>query len=111
VRQTTVRVARVINCTGPQNDLRKSSDPLVNQIVADGIGRSDPCHLGFETALDGALIRANGVRWENIFALGPTRKGTLWETIAVPEIRLQAAALAHNLLSPLQNRIHSTSSE
>jgi uncharacterized NAD(P)/FAD-binding protein YdhS len=29
--------------------------------------------------------------------VGPPRKGTLWESTAVPEIRGQAAALAHRL--------------
>lgn len=106
-RETIVRTARVINCTGPQNDLRKSSDPLVRQIVAEGIGRPDALFLGLETTPGGALIRADGSVWENIFALGPTRKGTLWETTAVPEIRRQAAELARAILGQFEDRVHS----
>ena len=32
-----------------------------------------------------------------LYVVGPPRKGTLWETTAVPEIRGQAAALAQRL--------------
>jgi len=106
-QEKIVRTARVINCTGPQNDPRKSSDPLVRQIVADGIGRPDPLFLGLETTPDGALIRADGSVWENLFAVGPTRKGTLWETTAVPEIRRQASELARAVLGRFEDRVHS----
>jgi uncharacterized NAD(P)/FAD-binding protein YdhS len=105
--ENIVRTARVINCTGPQNDPRKSSDPLVRQIVAEGIGRPDPLFLGLETTPDGGLIRADGSVWENIFALGPTRRGTLWETTAVPEIRRQASELARKILDRFEDRVHS----
>jgi uncharacterized NAD(P)/FAD-binding protein YdhS len=30
-------------------------------------------------------------------AIGPLRKGALWETTAVPEIRVQIAGLVHTL--------------
>jgi uncharacterized NAD(P)/FAD-binding protein YdhS len=93
-----IRAGRIVNCTGPQNDPRKWSNPLVRQIIADGIARPDPLHLGLETTNEGALIRADGTVWQHIFALGPTRKGTLWETTAMPEIRHQAADLALGLL-------------
>jgi uncharacterized NAD(P)/FAD-binding protein YdhS len=33
----------------------------------------------------------------SLFVVGPPRKGTLYETTAVPEIRGQAAALAQRL--------------
>ena len=33
------------------------------------------------------------------FAIGPLRRGELWETTAVPEIRAQAHALAQRLVS------------
>jgi uncharacterized NAD(P)/FAD-binding protein YdhS len=64
--------------------------------------------MGLETTSNGALINADGTAWENIFAIGPMRKGTLWETTSVPEIRSQAASLAHSVASLFENRIHST---
>jgi hypothetical protein len=35
------------------------------------------------------------------FVIGPTRKGYLWETIAVPELRTQASELAEHLACTL----------
>jgi uncharacterized NAD(P)/FAD-binding protein YdhS len=98
-RESTLRAVRLINCTGPQNDPRRLSDPLVRRILSDGIGRPDPLFLGLETGSNGTLIAADGSTWQNIFAIGPTRKGTFWETTAIPEIRRQAAEVAREILS------------
>ena len=35
-----------------------------------------------------------------LYAVGPPRKGTLWESTAIPEIRAQAAAVADGIASP-----------
>jgi uncharacterized NAD(P)/FAD-binding protein YdhS len=37
--------------------------------------------------------------------VGPPRKGTLWETTAVPEIRSQAATLAQRLPERVRGRL------
>jgi len=103
----TISAARIINCTGPQNDPAKSLDPLVRQIVAEGIGRPDSLSMGLETAHKGALIRVDGTAWETIFAIGPIRKGALWETTAIPEIRSQAASVAREVLVAVEDSIRS----
>lgn len=101
----SIRVAKIINCAGPQNDPRMSPDRLVRQLVEDRIGRPDPLYMGLETAPNGALISGSGSAWNNLFAIGPMRKGTLWETTSIPEIRSQASLLAHNLISLFPNRV------
>ncbi len=65
---------------------------------------TDPLGLGLLTDNDGALIGRDGARSNVVFTLGPTRRGTLLETTAIPEIREQAASLARRLLA----QIHST---
>jgi len=50
---------------------------------------------------DGALINCSGVASHSLYAIGPARKGSLWETIAVPELRVQAAELAEHLVRKL----------
>ncbi|HEY3739914.1 MAG TPA: hypothetical protein VGL53_08715, partial [Bryobacteraceae bacterium] len=40
-----------------------------------------------------------GVASEWLFTLGPPRSGGLFETTAIPEVRIQAEALAHHLVS------------
>lgn len=91
-------VRHVINCTGPQTDYRKLDQPLVRDLFDQGIARQDALKLGLMTSSDGALIGRDETASHVFFTLGPPRKGTLWETIAIPEIRVQAAALADRLL-------------
>jgi uncharacterized NAD(P)/FAD-binding protein YdhS len=93
-----IEVRRVINCTGPSSEYRKLDHPLVRGLLAAGLGTPDPLHLGLETADDGALVDAWGTASSFIFAIGPVRKGSLWETTAVPELREQARTLAGRLV-------------
>ena len=60
--------------------------------------------LGLDVDANGALISAAGVASRRLYTLGPSRKGGLWETIAVPELREQAPALARQLLQSLRLR-------
>lgn len=98
-----LRVARVINCTGAESNYRKLADPLVRNLMRHGLAHADPLHLGLATAADGALEDAQGAAPLPIWTLGPCRKGSLWETTAVPEIREQAAALAKRILERLNS--------
>ncbi len=92
-------VNRVINCTGPEGDYRKVDHALLANLLQRKMVRPDPLCLGLDVASDGALIDAEGVASDILYTLGPVRKGGLWETIAVPEIRVQASELAAMLLA------------
>ena len=46
---------------------------------------------------EGEVLDVSGQVVPGLHVVGPPRKGTLWETTAVPEIRGQAAALAQRL--------------
>ena len=100
-RQHLLRVDRVINCTGSENDCRRIDDPFIRSLLSQGYARPDPLFLGLDVNDDGALISADGKISESLFALGPARRGHLWETTAVPEIRVQALNLAESLASRL----------
>jgi uncharacterized NAD(P)/FAD-binding protein YdhS len=56
--------------------------------------RPDPLGLGIETLPDGRVLAADGTPTPGLYAIGPLLKGVLWETTAIPEIRVQAHALA-----------------
>lgn len=94
-------VNRVIRCTGAQVDYRTSPHPLIANLRDQGLIR--PCNLGLglDTAADGAVLDAQGQRSPWLYTLGTPRKSQLWETIAVPELRQQAQALASTLLQSL----------
>jgi uncharacterized NAD(P)/FAD-binding protein YdhS len=92
-----LEVARAINCSGPETNYKASSDPLIRDLLARGFARPDPLGLGLEVSEQGALINSNGVASRRLFALGPVTRGTFWEIVAVPDIRLHCARLANHL--------------
>jgi uncharacterized NAD(P)/FAD-binding protein YdhS len=91
VRQTTV--THVVNCMGPAL-LADETPALVRSLVARGLTRLDVHGIGLDTGADGRLLDRDGRGAASLFALGALRRGTLWESTAIPEIRDQAAAFA-----------------
>ncbi|MFI1181783.1 FAD/NAD(P)-binding protein [Streptomyces sp. NPDC020799] len=87
----------VVNCTGAEASVRRSQDPLVQDLLATGAARPGPHGLGFDTAADGRLVAADGGARRPVWTLGSPRRGNLWETTAIPEIRAQAIQLAESL--------------
>lgn len=105
-RQITevLRVQRVINCLGPNGEVRRSADPLIVRLLKDGAARAHPTEIGFDVTDNGALLDAKGMAASNMFALGPPTQGAFWEAIAVPEIRSQACLLAETLAAKTRRR-------
>jgi hydroxyacylglutathione hydrolase len=101
---TTLTAARVINCTGPSLDYRRVHSPLLKKLFAQGIATPGPLGGGLRTSRDGALVDNLNRTSGNLFTLGPSRQGTLIESIAIPEIRDQAAQLAQTLAQALQHQ-------
>jgi uncharacterized NAD(P)/FAD-binding protein YdhS len=96
--RTDLKVHRVIVCTGPDLDFRKAAQPVVGDLIDRKLIRLDSENLGLLVADDLALIQRDGEPSPVLFALGPMIKGSLWETTATPEIRVQARDLANHLL-------------
>jgi uncharacterized NAD(P)/FAD-binding protein YdhS len=93
-----IHVARVINCTGPQTDIRKQQSMLYDSLLKKGIIRSDDMNLGIDATREGKTINSSGTISESIFAIGSLLKGKLWESTAVPELRKQALQVAELFL-------------
>jgi uncharacterized NAD(P)/FAD-binding protein YdhS len=96
-------VRRVIVCTGPDLDFRRAAQPVIRDLIDDNLVQLDSSNLGLSVSESYELLLGNGRPWAPLFALGPVIKGSLWETTALPEIRVQASDLAGHLLSPLVN--------
>ena len=62
----------------------------------------DPLRLGLDALPDGRLVGRDGQASSLLFTLGPPLRGVLWESTAIPEIRVQAAALARTWLDALE---------
>ena len=108
----TVRpVGWVVNCTGPQADVRLLGDPLLDDLLARraGVAMATTATAGMGFCTDrGRLRDSAGSTEAPIWALGALRRGELWESTAVPEIRSQASSLATAVLdevAPLPRRL------
>ncbi|NWK98952.1 FAD-dependent oxidoreductase [Sphingobium lactosutens] len=95
----TVRVARVVNCTGPLGDLRRVKDPLLRNLFDRGDIRPDPLAIGIDVDRQCHAIDASGNAQERLLIVGPMTRGAHWEIVAVPDIRRQVWALARQLTS------------
>lgn len=84
-------VAAVVNCTGRSVDV--GDHPLLARLHADGLCTRGSAGLGIACDPFGRVLDAAGGTG-TLFALGPLRRGDLWESTAIPEIRTQAFALA-----------------
>jgi uncharacterized NAD(P)/FAD-binding protein YdhS len=96
-RLRTLRCARIVVCTGAGPDVRRSANPLLQALLADGGACPDPLALGLRSTDDGTLLDSEGHADGRIFTLGALRRGELWETTAVQEIRAQAENLAQTI--------------
>lgn len=102
--RTEIRVDRLIICTGIALDYKRGEATLLSRLRERGLLHSDPLGLGAHCDPGGALLDAGGQARSDLHTLGTPRKGQLWESIAVPELRLQARDLAQRLLLVLPQR-------
>jgi uncharacterized NAD(P)/FAD-binding protein YdhS len=92
------RGARLIDCSGLNNDCNKLDQPLLKQLLETGLIRPDHLRLGVDVTDDGALIDRDGHASSDLLAIGPITKGAFWEIIAVPDLRIACEAMAERLL-------------
>src|SRR5581483_11614679 len=94
---TVLSAGWLVNATGPEADLTRGTDPLIRDLLAQGLARPGPLGLGLDASPAGAVLDATGTAASPLFTLGPPLRGLYYETTAIPEIRNQAAALARHL--------------
>jgi uncharacterized NAD(P)/FAD-binding protein YdhS len=93
----SLRVRKIINCTGPQSDLARTGEPLLRNLLDKGRIRPDAEHLGIDVNQQAEVVAADGTVQPRLLAIGPMTKGAFWEIVAVPDIRVQSAALARRM--------------
>ncbi|MEB3327836.1 MAG: FAD/NAD(P)-binding protein [Candidatus Sericytochromatia bacterium] len=94
-------VARVVVCTGPDDNYRRVREPLAQALIGSGLARPDALRLGLDVAPGGQVLDEDGVPRRGLWAVGAMRKGALWESTAVRELRGQAAEVAAGLCRDL----------
>ena len=96
-------VDRIINATGVEMRVQFMGNPLLDDLLGKGLAVPGPHAIGLASAADdeGALIDADGHPQPTLRVLGSLRIGTAWESLAIPELRVQAADAATRLLARL----------
>ena len=93
-----LKVDWLINCTGPNVELREAKVPVLDSGVAEGLLEYDPIGLGLMVD-DTGRTAPDALVW----ALGPLCRGCRLETTAMPEIRVQAVQVAQEVLKSLRS--------
>jgi hydroxyacylglutathione hydrolase len=75
-------------------DYTRVGSPLLNGLFEQGLIMPGPLGYGLWSNEQGALLAEEGTFSSVLFNIGPGRQGMLLESIAVPELRTQAAELA-----------------
>ncbi|NUQ53688.1 MAG: FAD/NAD(P)-binding protein [Phycisphaerales bacterium] len=95
-REESAEFDRVINCTGARTSIDAS--PLLGAMAAAGIVRSEEIGLGVQTDAWARAIGRDGTVSDGVWVVGPLRRGTLWESTAVPDLREQALDAAREVI-------------
>lgn len=85
----------VVNCTGPLGKMTRTVNPVVRQMLDDGLIAVDELGIGID-------VDGNDRAGDGVWAMGPTTKGKYWEIIAVPDIRFQAERVADDIAMELK---------
>jgi uncharacterized NAD(P)/FAD-binding protein YdhS len=91
----------LINCTGPRGDVAKIDDPLMRSLLDGGLLRPHPTRIGVEAMPDGRAIDRDGNVRERLLVAGSFLRGVLYESVSVPELRVQIRALAERVAETL----------
>lgn len=95
----TVEADALVNCIGSETNFAKLKTPFVMSLISRGHIRNDELAMGIDATPDGRVIDKTNKPSSTVHTLGTALKGTLWETTAIPEIRVQARNLALKLLA------------
>jgi uncharacterized NAD(P)/FAD-binding protein YdhS len=95
----SLRVTRIVNCTGPEADIVRSGEPFLSALLHSGRIRPDPLRIGIDVDPSCRTIDSAGRTSSRLYAIGPVTRGTFWESVAVPDIRVQAERIAERIMA------------
>ena len=91
-------VQRLLNATGVEMRVQAMRNPLLQQLLGDGLAVPGPHGIGIDSDPAGRIVDAQGRPCPSLHVIGSLRIGRLWESLAIPELRGQAADIASALL-------------
>jgi len=101
-RNEYLEVSRVINCTGPETDISRMEGSFLYKCLCKGYIVQDEFKLGINADADTyQVLDKYGRKIRNLFTIGSSLRGMLWESTAVNELRQQAEKLSEVILKYL----------
>ncbi|MFC5069926.1 FAD/NAD(P)-binding protein [Flaviflagellibacter deserti] len=95
----------IINCTGPDSDLRRTRNPFVQAAMKSGLLRPDALRIGFDVDADGRLLDSGGEVSPGLWAAGPLARAIVGEATGVPEASAHARHVAEALAASLDRAV------
>jgi uncharacterized NAD(P)/FAD-binding protein YdhS len=86
-----------VDATGMQIIKHNNIDSFYDNLLKNNLASLDQLKIGIRVNLNNQLLDSSNNIVNNIYGLGPVALGSLWETIAVPEISKMAFALKNTL--------------
>jgi len=96
-----ISAQKIINCTGTGLNLSHISDPLLSDLARAGL-ISEHVSGGLNVTPDFCLVDRAGQKVEGLYASGSLLRGVLFESIAVPELRMQVDQIAQSIANSLE---------
>lgn len=93
-RRLQLDVDHVVNATGVELRVQAMRNPLLEQLLGEGLAEAGAHGIGLLSDTGGRVVDAGGRAQDDLRVLGSLRIGEAWESLAVPELRGQAEALA-----------------
>ena len=90
-----LRFDQLYNCTGPTGKVSSWPSKLIQQLIRDQVITLDSGCRGINFESGGWIDSPES----GLCVIGHPRKGLLWESTAVPELRVQAANLAQEIVA------------
>jgi uncharacterized NAD(P)/FAD-binding protein YdhS len=78
----------LVDCTGLSNRIADTFSPLAHSLIEKELVATDHPPVSFHQSAEHPKIHV----------IGPLLRGSVWESIAIPEIRVQAETLAKKIL-------------
>jgi len=91
--EETLTVDAIIECTGFDLNPATAQNPLLSDLLAQGLAQPGPHGFGLKVDATCALIDADGHAANDLFAIGPLTRGQFWEIVGLPDIRLRCVRL------------------
>ena len=93
-RPLRLEVQAVLNATGVEMRVQAMRNPLLQQLLGEGHAVPGPHGIGIDADDQGRVLAAAGQADDSLRVIGSLRIGREWESLAVPELRVQAERIA-----------------